>query len=40
MLSKPKTSRGEYSDEMVGIILTLREAGKLYAQIADQVKLP
>ncbi len=25
---------------MVGIILALREAGKSYAQIADQVKVP
>ena len=40
MPSKPKTLTREYSDEMVGIILALREAGKLYAQIADQVKFP
>ncbi len=40
MPSKPKTSRREYSDEMVGIILALREAGKSYAKIANQVKVP
>ena len=39
MPSKPKISRREYSDEIVGIILALCEAGKLYAQIADQVKI-
>ncbi len=39
MPSKPKTLTREYSDEMVGIILALREAGKSYAQIADQVKV-
>ena len=40
MPSKPKTSRREYSDETVKIILALREAGRLYAQIANQVKVP
>ncbi len=40
MRSKPKTSKKEYSDEIVEIILALCEAGKSYAQIADQVKVP
>ena len=40
MPSKLKTSKGEYLDEMVEIILALREADKLYAQIGDQVKVP
>ena len=40
ILSKPKTSRREYSDITVEIILALCEAGRLYAQIADQVKVP
>ena len=37
---KPKTPRREYLDETVGIILALREAGRLYTQIADQIKVP
>ena len=40
MPSKPKTSKRDYLDKMVGIILALREAGKSYAPIADQVKVP
>ena len=39
MLLKPQILRGQYSNETVGIILALREAGKSYAQIADQVKI-
>ena len=37
---KPKTSRREYSDKTVGIILALREAGRSYTQITNQVKVP
>lgn len=40
MPSKSKTSKREYLDKMVGIILALYEAGRLYTQIADQVKIP
>ena len=39
MPSKPKTSRREYSDEIVGIILAPHEASRLYAQIANKVKV-
>ena len=40
MPSKQKILRKEYSNKTVKIILAFCEAGKLYTQIADQVKVP
>lgn len=40
MPSKSKTSKKEYSDKIVKIILALCKASKLYAQITDQKKVP
>lgn len=40
ILLKPKTLRREYLNEIVRIILALCEAGRLYTQIAGQIKIP
>ena len=40
MPSKLKTAKRDYSSKTIATIINLRELGKLYAQIADHVKLP